>query len=253
MRRAIIVGLVAVLPLALVPSAEAITYGSPDGNQHPYVGALLYEPDPGVWLPGCSGTLISPAVFLTAAHCLLGETRAAVTFDEVVGTSTTPLWGTVHVHPAAWTGGLSDPFDLAVVVLDAPILSITPAQLPQAGALDHKELRYAEFTAVGYGTTRDTQQGGWQPILDNNRRNYATQSFLSLQKAWALLSMNPATGSGGTCYGDSGGPHLLSSEAPNLIVSITVTGDRWCKATDKTYRLDTPAAREFLGDYVTLP
>jgi len=26
-----------------------------------------------------------------------------------------------------------------------------------------------------------------------------------------------------------------------------------CRATDKTYRLDTPAARDFLDDFVTLP
>jgi hypothetical protein len=26
-----------------------------------------------------------------------------------------------------------------------------------------------------------------------------------------------------------------------------VTGDRWCRATDKTYRLDTDQARAFLG------
>ncbi len=38
-----------------------------------------------------------------------------------------------------------------------------------------------------------------------------------------------------------------------MIVSITVTGDAVCKATDKTYRLDTPSARSFLEDYVTLP
>jgi secreted trypsin-like serine protease len=65
--------------------------------------------------------------------------------------------------------------------------------------------------------------------------------------------MNPATGSGGTCYGDSGGPHFLGGPRSNLIVSITVTGDAVCKATDKTYRLDTAAARAFLDDFVAVP
>ena len=40
---------------------------------------------------------------------------------------------------------------------------------------------------------------------------YALQSALNLEKAWLLLSMNPSTGSGGTCYGDSGGPHFLGA------------------------------------------
>jgi hypothetical protein len=39
----------------------------------------------------------------------------------------------------------------------------------------------------------------------------------------------------------------------DLIVSITITGDAMCRTTDKTYRLDTEAAREFLDDFVTLP
>ena len=66
-----------------------------------------------------------------------------------------------------------------------------------------------------------------------------------------LLSNNASTG--GTCFGDSGGPHFLGGTASNLQVSLTVTGDSACRATDKTYRLDTPSAREFLGPFVTLP
>jgi secreted trypsin-like serine protease len=65
--------------------------------------------------------------------------------------------------------------------------------------------------------------------------------------------MNQATGDGGTCFGDSGGPHFLGGPTSNLIVSLTVTGDAVCKATDVTYRVDTSAARAFLDDFVTLP
>ena len=58
-------------------------------------------------------------------------------------------------------------------------------------------------------------------------------------------------GSGGTCYGDSGGPHFLGNS--NMVVSLTVTGDAWCRATDVTYRLDTDSARSFLAPFVELP
>jgi hypothetical protein len=32
-----------------------------------------------------------------------------------------------------------------------------------------------------------------------------------------------------------------------------VTGDVCCKANDKTYRVDTAVARDFLDEFVTLP
>ena len=50
-----------------------------------------------------------------------------------------------------------------------------------------------------------------------------------------------------------GRPHFLGGVTSNLLVSITVTGDAMCRATDKTYRLDTASARAFLDDFVTLP
>ena len=176
-----------------------------------------------------------------------------MTFSSPADSTATLLTGTAHVPPGANSGGFNDPLDLAVVVLGAPVAGITPAVLPPAGLLAQTSLKGAMFTAVGYGTTRDTLQGGPQAITDNDDRRMATQFFLSLQKAWLLISMNPATGSGGTCYGDSGGPHFLGDASSNMIVSITVTGDSVCKATDKTYRLDTPAARDFLDGFVTLP
>jgi hypothetical protein len=107
--------------------------------------------------------------------------------------------------------------------------------------------------AVGYGTVREDKTGGPHAFFFDVIRRYALQSALNLEKAWLLLSMNPSTGSGGTCYGDSGGPHFLGGVESNLIVPITVTGDAMCRATDKTYRLDTPAARDFLDDFVALP
>jgi hypothetical protein len=55
--------------------------------------------------------------------------------------------------------------------------------------------------------------------------------------------------------GDSGGPHFLGGkdQPHKTIVAITITGDRYCRSTDKTYRLDTPNARDFLDEFVTLP
>jgi V8-like Glu-specific endopeptidase len=54
----------------------------------------------GTWA-ACSGTLISPTVFLTAAHCDLEVSRVAVTFDSTYDpASGTTYWGTWHADPS---------------------------------------------------------------------------------------------------------------------------------------------------------
>jgi secreted trypsin-like serine protease len=248
-------------------TARAITFGQPDGNLHPNVGALLADYDPDSPGPDvlCTGTLIAEKVFLTAGHCTAfleseGITAVWVTFvpayDES-STSTAGLFtGTYVTDPLFGTHGLADLHDLAVVLLDRSP-GITPAQLPTSGLLDQLQADHAlasqTFTAVGYGTARDTKTKGPHGLFFDGVRRYVLQSFLSLQPSWLLLSMNPSAGNGGTCYGDSGGPHFLGGVDSNLIVATTTTGDRWCRATDKDYRLDTASARGFLGRFVTLP
>jgi secreted trypsin-like serine protease len=268
-RRSLLIVLLAVAALLLpAATANAITFGQPDGDLHPNVGALLGDwdeesPGPDVV---CSGTLIAPTVFLTAAHCTAfleaeGITEVWVTFasdyDEDATSPAGLIAGTPVSHPEFGTGGMSETHDIAVVLLDEAPAGITPAELPTAGLLDElkasHQLRSQTFTAVGYGTVREDKTGGPHAFFFDAIRRYALQSALNLEKAWLLLSMNPSTGSGGTCYGDSGGPHFLGGVDSNLIVSITITGDAMCRATDKTYRLDTASAREFLDDFVTLP
>jgi secreted trypsin-like serine protease len=245
----------------LAGPAFGIVYGEPDNGAHPFVGSMLYDSGgDGTLDQRCSGTLISPTVFLTAAHCVVGldPEDVAVTFDDVITDDPTVYYGAAIAHPEYGSGGQSDAHDIAVIIFEKPIGGITPATLPTAGLLDDlkasHDLNTQYYTAVGYGTVRETRTGGFDSILDNTERRQATQTANSLTSAWFTLSMNEATGDGGTCYGDSGGPHLLGTGTDaTTVVSITVTGDAVCKATDKTYRLDTAVAREFLSEFVTLP
>lgn len=236
--------------LACTGAALAITYGEPDGGRHPNVGALLAPTaySDGTWVT-CSGTLIAPAVFLTAAHCDQGVERVAVTFDSDYDAATgTEHWGTWHADPA-YTQRQNDPHDLAVVVLDAPVAGIAPALLPAAGSLAGLRVGTA-FTAVGYGAQSVTiEQGPTFHYADV--RYVAVGSLRAVNPSWLRISMNPATGDGGTCYGDSGGPNFLGSS--NVLAATTITGDAMCRATNVVYRLDTASARSFLEDFVTLP
>lgn len=247
--------LLCLTPLFLVPRASAITYGVPDDGDHPNVGALIRENPDGTREIWCSGTLISPTVFLTAAHCvddveILGW-KPYVTFDQEWTPSSKLYSGTLYMHPD-YTFRQNDPNDVAVIVFARAIRGITPASLPSEGLLDRLSLHSQTFTAVGYGVH---EGGGPFGFPQGNDRWQSVSSFNSLTNAWLRLSQNPATGDGGTCYGDSGGPNFLGAGADetSIIASLTVTGDRFCKALSATYRLDTEAARSFLGGFVILP
>src|SRR3954454_2878622 len=189
--------------------AVAITNGGPDGNGHPEVGALLAPKafSDGTW-EECSGTLISPTVFLTAAHCDEGVSRVAVTFDSSYDAATgKTYWGTWHADPA-YTQAQSDPHDIAVVVLDKAVKGITPARLPKAGQLD--SLKHGDkIVSVGYGAQSVTMGAGGATFHYADIRYVAVGSVNAMTSSWIRASMNPSTGDGGTCYGDSGGPNFL--------------------------------------------
>jgi hypothetical protein len=256
-RSSIVAALVALAVLSIAIPAQAITFGHLDGTAHPNVGSMVYIDDEGNNNSFCTGTLVAPTVFVTASHCTAALAAGGiavhdiyVTFDPKVDNSSTLIRGTYHTNPA-FPGPQSDPHDVAVIVLDAAPAGITPATLPTAGLLDTLDLHDQRFVAVGYGTVREDKTGGFKSFVWDPQRRWADQGFRSLTKAWLNLSMNPSIGSGGTCYGDSGGPHFLG--ATSMVVAITVTGDAPCRSTDVDYRLDTVSARTFLAGYVALP
>jgi Trypsin len=250
-RKAIVVLALVGAVLVAAGVARAITFGQLDTtNRFPQVGGLVAEVDGEKFLI-CSGTLIEEDVFLTASHCTVGLEDVWVTFDPSFDQSSPLHAGTYHTNPAFGSGGQSDTHDIAIVTLDAPVSGVMPARLPTANYLDSIALKQVRFTAVGYGTVREDKTKGPQSLFFDGQRRFADQGFRSLTNAWLNLSMNPSVRSGGTCFGDSGGPHFQGSS--NLVVSITVTGDRFCRASDVTYRTDTASARDFLEEFVTLP
>ena len=238
----------AVLACAVALTALAITYGQADGARHPEVGALVGTFSTGTY-PYCSGTLISPTVFLTAAHCNIDTSRVYVTFDTKFSSKSKLLPGTFYYDPQ-YNWKQDDPHDIAVVVFDKPITNIAPARLPKAGQLDALKVNQ-KFTVVGYGGQEPVNQPGGPVIGYLDTREYAVSTLNAVTPAWLRLSQNAATGNGGTCYGDSGGPNFLG--ATNIVAATTITGDAVCRSTNVDYRLDTASARTFLANYVPLP
>ena len=127
---------------------------------------------------------------------------------------------------------------------------ITPARLPAAGSLSGLSSDQT-FTSVGYGAYEVTNEPGGHRYLYDDVRMVATGTLNAVNKTWLRISGNPATGDGGTCYGDSGGPNFLGTT--DVIAGSTITGDAVCRSTIVVHRLDTESARAFLGQYVALP
>ena len=248
--RSLISAAVVLAALITASPAAAITNGSPDGNRHPNVAGLVNDTQysDGTWIY-CSGTLISPTVVLTAAHCNDDGARTRVTFDSAYVDGDKTYAGTFQSDPA-YPGSTSDFHDIAVIVLDQAVKGITPARLPTAGSLSSLP-KDQQFTSVGYGAYEVTNGPGGHQYLYDDVRGVATGTLNSINKTLLRISMNPSKGDGGTCYGDSGGPNFLGTT--NIVAATTITGDSVCRSTNVDYRMDTESARSFLANYVTLP
>jgi len=263
--------LVAVLPLAMagaavvlmlivVRPASAITYGEPDGNEHPYVGLAAFFDADGNFIHRCSGTLIAPRVFLTAGHCTysgFGVVAARVWFDSEVTPETVPgypfsggVTGTPYAHPD-FLKDFPNLSDVGVVYLDEPVEMETYGALPDLGVLDELATRrgpdYPYFTVVGYG------RQSIKPELQVDRVRYqGTVSLINLGNAWTdgfniQFTCNPGEGhgSGGVCFGDSGGPVFLGDT--NIVVAVnSFVANFNCKGVGFAYRVDIANSQDFI-------
>jgi len=258
-RQAFVFSIIAVLGCSIV--AFAITNGAID-TVHSYVGAVIA---PNIYgftgftggngFVSCSGTLVSPRVFLTAGHCIalqiaFGVTpdKAHVAFDATNVYQPSNSWHDVSswvIMPGfkARPGEFPDTNDVAVAILAEPIYGITPARLAPVGLLDtFPGLSKTTVSVLGYGLNE-------QSVFTGNRL-IAASGVIDLTDSFLKTSHLP----GGQCWFDSGGPALLVDQGieyqVGILAAVEGTGsstsvNSGCSNAYQT-RVDTPAVQDFI-------
>ena len=267
---------------ALVPaSAWGVWGGTLDTTQHPQVGAMYFDFEGGGTpvIEGliCSGSYAGESrdgrndVFLLAGHCLPSPADGVdpgdlyVSFDSNAASTgvSDPVSAPIQVVSYHQMPGFGhdrgDLRDLAVLLLpdDSVPPSITPVQLAPAGYLDalkaQGSLKFRIVDVVGYGVTPIWEPAGPTGFFFDGKRRAGTSVMTGLGKANVHYNQNRngiGTGSG-VCFGDSGSPQL--DRGTLRVVSVTSGGNGQCNANNYNYRVDTPQARAFLGEFLVLP
>jgi len=212
-------------------------------------------------------------VLLTAGHCTNNfpgspytGMRVFTESDVEAGIGTTnnyPFAGPNSVEAVSWAAHPlyeTGPFflhDVGVVILRAPGVVLDKyGTLPSVNQFDafktKRGLQHVTFTSVGYGLQESfPDAASWKE--HNTRTRYVAHPKLNqinggIVGNYSMLLSNNAH-SGGTCFGDSGGPNFLGNS--NVVAGITSFGlNGNCAGTGGVFRTDRQDVQDFVNSYL---
>ena len=218
--------------------------------------------------PVCSGTLISPKVFLTAGHCTQFDVErnlpVYVSFDPTYKPGASKLIkGTPYLHPKACLppkegcvpvqrkGGTGafvgyPRYDAGVVVLKEPVRMATYGALPDAGLVDTLKVGQ-HLTTVGYGVRIFDPLGGERYSARVRLLNTKNPAFGDMFVKTTGFSFIKGKGEA-SCEGDSGGPLFVPDQ--QTIVGVTSFGTvPLCRGAGYYQRVDLPQVSKWVRSF----
>lgn len=247
----------------LAPSdhPSLITHGTLDGSAHPAV-VLIVMDVAGSPAFRCSGTLMSPTIVVTAGHCAgePGEFSGMRVFTEADvehGNNNYPNAGPNTIEAKAWhshplfTEAAFSLHDVGVIELSAPVTLASSAYgvLPGVNQLDALKTKSSTiFSAVGYGVQRINTVKEVAEKIRMTAQPHLIQINTGFTGPGSLMLSNNAS-SGGTCFGDSGGPNFLGTS--NVVAGVTSFGlNGSCGGTGGVFRLDRKDVVDFVSSFL---
>lgn len=270
MERVLKAGIAVMAIVTAQTAVRAITGNFVKDFEHPFVGLAVFYDANGAFSHRCSGSLLSPHVFLTAGHCVDGVSTARVYFQQDAGAHydpnlqqdpitgypddcfTQPCTTGRRLINYGYPAGFPETKDAGLVILDHAITLPEYGELAEAGSLDalanKRGQQSVTFTDSGYGlsyTNPSTTTSFRERLMVTTKLDNLKSA---LNDGYNVQTSNSPGIGGGTCFGDSGGPLFFGNSTSNTIVGVTSFGfnSNTCAGTDFAYRTDQQAVIDWI-------